>query len=170
MSSEIEEMISSLLTIVPRAPTTSRIKVPTPTTEVLQTPQTFTCMSEHVGTHYRDLVIQPGDYIVVYAWKDNQKIAIAYNQRSDMAGEVYVGFLEPVEPQPVISSEICMFFSSNKRNYSCRVGDLTWEAGDYIRICKWDNRYRNSGFGFNLSTRDIGRFTISTINVKVVRA
>ena len=143
-------MISSLLMVVQRAPTPSQIKAPTPTTQVLQTPQIFTCMSEHVGTRYRDLVVQPGDYVVVYAWKDGQKIAIAYNQRSDLAGEISAGFLEPVEPQPVTSSEICVFFSSSRRKYTRRVGDLTWEGGDYIRICKWDNRCKNSGHGFNL--------------------
>ena len=163
-------MISSLLTVLPRAPTTSQVKVPTPTTQVLQTPRTFTCKSEHVGTRYRDLVVQPGDYVVVYTWKDGQKIAVAYNQRSDMAGEISAGFLEPVEPQPVTSSEICVFFSSSRRNYSCRVGDLTWKAGDYIRICKWNDRCIYSSQGFNLSTREIGRFTILAHYVKVVRA
>ena len=171
MSPEIEEMISSLLTVLPRAPTTSQIKVPTPTTQVLQTPQTFTCESEHVGTRYRDLVVLPGDYVVVYAWKDGRKIAIAYNQRSDMAGEVPAEVLEPVESQPVTGSEVCMFFSSSRRQDSRRVGDLTWEGGDYIRICKWDNNlFKDSGHGFNLSTRDIGRFIISANDVKVVRA
>lgn len=170
MTPEIEEMISSLLTVVPRAPTTSQIKVPMPTTQVLQTPQTFTGQSEYVGTRYQDLVIQPGDHVAVYAWKDGQKTAIAYNRRSDMAGQIPARFLEPVEPQPVTSSEICVFFSSSRGNFNYRVGDLTWGAGDYIRICKWDNRYKNSGHGFNLATREIGRFVISANDVKVVGA
>jgi len=67
-------------------------KPPTPTTQVLQTPQTFTINSEFVGTRYRDLVVRPGDNVVVYAWKDGQKTAIAYNRRSDMAGRIPAGF------------------------------------------------------------------------------
>lgn len=170
MNPEIEEMISSLLTVVPRAPTLSQINVPTQTTLVLQTPQTFTGKSEHVGTRYRDLVIQPGDHVVVYAWMDGQKTAIAYNRRSDMAGQIPAGCLEPVEPQPVTSSEICVFLSSSRSKFNYHVGDLTWTAGDYIRICKWNGCSKNSGHGFNLSTRDIGRFTISVRDIKVVKA
>lgn len=167
MTPEIEEMISSLLTVVPRAPTTSQIKPPTPTTQVLQNPQTFTIKSEYVGTRYRDLVVQPGDNVVVYAWKKDRKTAIAYNEGSDMAGQIPTGFLEPVELQPLTNSEICLFFSSSSY---FRVGNLTWKAGEYIRICKWDNRQKNSGHGFNLATMDIGRFVISHNDVKVVRA
>lgn len=35
-------------------------------------------------------------------------------------------------------------------------GGLTLKAGDYIRVCKWDDAYKNSGVGFNLATREIG--------------
>jgi len=135
---------------------------------VLQTPQTFTINSEYVGTRYRDLVVRPGDNVVVYTWKDGQKTAIAYNRRSDMAERIPAGFLEPVEPQPVTSSEICVFFSSRKTIY--RVGNLTWNAGEYIRICKWDDRYKKTGHGFNLTTMEIERFVISPNDAKVVRA
>ncbi len=135
---------------------------------MLQPPQTFTIKSEYIGTRYRDLVVQPGDDVVVYAWKNDQKTAIAYNRRSDMAGQIPAGFLEPVEPQPVTSSEICVFFSSRKTIY--RVGDLTWKAGEYIRICKWNDRYKQTGHGFNLATMEIGRFVISLNDAKVIRA
>ena len=115
-------------------------------------------------------MVQPGDFVVVYAWKDGQKIAIAYNQQSDMAGEISAGLLEPVEPQPVTTSEICVLFSSSRKMHTRRVGDLTSKSGDYIRICKSDNRFKTSGHGFNLSTSDIGRFFISANDVKLVRA
>ena len=108
---------------------------------------------------------QPGDSLIVYA--NNQKMAIAYNARNNMAGQIPVECLNMDEPQSVADAEICMSFS-NKERY--RVGDLAWKAGDYIRICKWEGNYKNNGIGYNIASMEVGRFDVQMNSLKVVRS
>jgi hypothetical protein len=56
-----------------------------------------------------------------------------------------------------MKSEICVFFSDNRRR---RVKNLIWKVRKYIRICKWNDGYKNSGIRFNLIIGEIGRFHV----------
>ncbi len=187
MSTEIKDMMSSLVAVIqraapglsqsrmnPPAPTiqtnppapTMQIKPPAPTAQVLQTPIKLLVKAEHVGTNYRHLVAQPGDYVIVYAWTNNEQTAIAYNARYDMAGQIPADLLDKDEPQPVMGSEICV---SSQSYGGDGVGGLDWKAGDYLRICKFDNGHRNSGIGFNIATVKIGRFLVQVNSLKNIR-
>ncbi len=166
MSTEIKDMMSSLVAIIQRASQT-QIKPPAPTTQVLHTPLKLLVKAEYVGTNYRHLVAQPGDDLIVYAWTNNKQTAIVYNARYGIAGRIPANVLQMEASQPVMGSEICVSFSDNKGNGA--VGSLTWKAGDYLRICKWDNGYRNSGIGFNLATVEIGLFSVGVGNLKNIR-
>lgn len=118
--------MSSLVAAIQRAsPEVSQPlqkKPPAPTTPVLQTPLTVSVVAKHVGTSYRHLLAQPGDNVIVHAWTNNQKTAIAYNASNNMAGRIPADRLSKEKLQPVIDSEICM---SSIRNRGDGVGSLT---------------------------------------------
>jgi hypothetical protein len=72
---------------------------------------------------------------------------------------------KPGESQPITSADTCMALYANKGDLR---GNLAWKAGEYIRVYKWDNGYKNSGIGFNLATKEIGLFHVAVNYFKVV--
>ncbi len=166
MSPELIEMMSSLVAVIQRAsPETSQPRTPPlPTTRALHTPIKVLVMAEYIGAHYRHLIAQPGDSLIVYA--KNKEMAIAYNARNDMAGQIPIELLNLGEAQPVAGSEICMPLVNSQRH---GMRDLAWEAGDYVRICKWDNNRKSSGIGFNLASLEIGPFPAHMGTLKTIK-
>lgn len=168
MSTEIKDMISSLVAVIQGA--SPEIlqppkETPAPMTQVLQTPLKQRVKIEYFGTHHRHLVAQPDDCVIIYAWTNCQKTAIAYNTRNDTAGQIPAAHLIK-ESQSVIRDEICV---SNFDNDRKEIGDLTWKAGDYIRICKWNGFHGIQGIGFNLANMEIGPFHAGNHGLMTIR-
>ena len=100
MSTEIKDMMSSLVAVFQRAsPEASqpRRNPPAPISEVLQPPLKLSITAEHVGANYRHLVANPSDYIIVYAWTNHQEMAIAYNTPNDTTGRIPTDLLSKEE-------------------------------------------------------------------------
>jgi hypothetical protein len=169
---EMRDSISSLAAMAqPASAGTKRRKgkPPASTTQVLPKPLVFSVEDDYIGPDDRYLVAQLGDDVIVYAWANDEEVAIAYNSRNDKAGRIPACLLKKRESQPRMTSEIGVSFSSNLRDASTRIGDLTWKSGEHIRICKWKDGYMNSGTGFNLSTGEIGRFHVLVGSIKVLQ-
>lgn len=170
ISNEIKELLYSLVAIVPPdPPRSSKSRKPSgPTTEVLTTPKVFSIVaSGYPVTNGEQLLAHPGDRVVVYAWVNGKKEAIAFNQQNDMSGRVLTRFLKEEDPQPVIESDVFKALSAYGENLSPRKF-LTWNAGDHIKVCKWADNYKTSGIGFNPVTRKIGRFNVVVGDIKII--
>lgn len=170
MSNEIKELLYSLIAIVPPdPPKSSKVRKPSgPPTEVLATPKVFSIVaSGYPVTNGEQLLAHPGDRVVVYAWVNGKKEAIAFNQQNDMCGRVLTRFLKEDDPQPVIESDVFKALSAYGENLPSRKF-LTWSAGDHIKVCKWADNYKTSGIGFNPVTRRIGRFSVVVGDIKIV--
>jgi hypothetical protein len=69
----------------------------------------FSIEDEYIGPNDRYLVAQLGDDVVVYAWTNDEEVAIAYNSRNDKARRIPACLLKK-ESQPRITSEIGVSF------------------------------------------------------------
>ena len=120
----------------------------------------------YLGPDHHYLIADSGDYVIVHAWVAEN--AIAYNPRNQTTGRIPKSCLEEkgsqVETQPDIA-----IISSSSTPYSS-VGEVEWKAGDYLRICKWDNSHKSEGIAFNLRTFEIGKFHCSVNDIKHIKS
>lgn len=160
MTTEIKAMMSSLTALTQRAPT--EVSQPqtiasSPPSQVLQTPLVFSAHTEYLGTDYRHLAVQLNDQVIVYARTDGT--AIAYDPRTQMVGQVPANLLNTEnEPWRVEDFETYVSFSDYGKEANSRVGQLSWKAGEYIRVCRWHDVYKRSGLGLNLVSMETGQF------------
>ena len=169
MTAPLVTIIQQASGISPEHSGDSSVQSPAPPErQILQTPFKFSVKDGYIGRNYQFLVAQPDDELIVYGsiGKDKE-VAVAFNPRNDRVGLIPTACFRSGEPQAVLDSEVCMAPTRKALKDTKEVGELTWEAGDYIRICKWvdENRYR--GVGFNMATMEIGPFLVSTSLKKV---
>jgi len=136
---------------------------PPPPIEVLHTPEVFLATAVYIGENSKHIVAKPGDRLVVCAWADNKKAALAYNRRNNTAGRISAEFLD-TEPQHAADTSTEVHVVSSNIYYG--TGEIALKLGDFIRIFKWDDRH--NGLGFNLSTKEIGRFNVATGDLKPI--
>ena len=106
------------------------------------------------GTDIKHLLVKAGDRIHIYAYID-QEIAIGFNAQTNLGGKFPISIGQKINPEPHEKTEI--FVSKSTVRYGTGVGNLSYEEGQYVRVCRWETG-RTWAYGFNLHTFAMGRF------------
>lgn len=61
---------------------------------ILSPPLSHTASKDYVGANVKDLVVRAGEEVIVFAWADQEKVAIAYNPKCDKVGMIPKTLLE----------------------------------------------------------------------------
>lgn len=110
--------------------------------------------SEYIGPDWKHVLIKPGDIIIVYAYI-NKVTAVGFNTRTNLGGKFPIATSKKVEPQPYVEPEILISIKSGGVEGP---SSLSYERGQYIRVCRWVEGCE--AYGFNQSTFSMGRVYI----------
>jgi hypothetical protein len=129
---------------------------PKPSIIACNPPQRIRVLRDHIPGTHQEVVARCGDHIIVYAWSQDHTEAVAYNLMNKTAGRIPRVVLDMNSNEPSDQNTICL---AKEDKCNVPVGYVSWKAGDYIRV--WD-RVRGfywNGFGFNMASGHIGKFT-----------
>lgn len=163
-------MLSDLIaTFLHRSTTVTQppMKPQTPIHKILNPPLTISVKDGYLCGNYHHVVANSGDQVVVFAWTNNHKEAIAFNPRNKTAGQIPADLLEKGDSKPFTDTKLCMA-TSDERPKS--FGHVKWKAGDYVRVWNREDKShaRSNGFCFNLATGEIGTFNTTSFFLQVV--
>ena len=103
-------------------------------------------------------MVDRGAVVTVRGWSDAGENAIAYCSEGSSIGRI--PGIDSVEnsyaPFQYEKPEMVVFFKASQDHTPGRLG---WKARERIRVCKFDNHFRNSGVGFNMVTGTYGKFS-----------
>ncbi|KAK4946065.1 hypothetical protein LTR10_014867 [Elasticomyces elasticus] len=130
---------------------------------ILKSPLRHTASDDYLGSNAKHLIVHAGDEVLVFAWADKGKTAIAYNPECGRVGWVAANVLKENDGQnegrPVIWVAIRKHPDYTKAA-GVEDGNLTWDRGHYILTCKVNNKPNHmfEGVGINLATGEFGAF------------
>jgi hypothetical protein len=113
---------------------------------------------DQVPSNQQQVLARCGDHIIVYAWFYSPTEAVAYNPSNKTTGRIPVTALDMSSDEPYDQGNLCLA-KMDEREVS--LGHITWKAGDYIKVWGRVNYInpRCAGFGFNIATKQIGKFS-----------
>jgi hypothetical protein len=128
-------------------------------------PQKIRVLRDHIPGTQQEVVARCGDHIIVYAWSQDHTEAVAYNLINKTAGRIPRKVLEMSSNEPYDQDMICL---AKEDKCKATVGHVSWKAGDYIRVWERVHGFYLNGFGFNMASGQIGKFTTAADNLESV--
>ena len=132
-------------------------------------------MDAYVGSNAKHLAVYANDEVLVLAWADKGKTAIAYSPECNRLGWVPANILKKNAEQNVERPGIWVakyMHPTDTKPAGVDDGCLTWEKGHYILTCKvkTDKIARKLiGVGINVATGEFGEFDVWNNDLQKVR-
>jgi hypothetical protein len=129
---------------------------PKPSIITCNPPQKIRVLRDHIPGTQQEVIARCGDHIIVYGWSQDHTEAVAYNLMNKTAGRIPRVVLDMSSNEPSDEDTIWM---AKEDKCKVPVDHVSWKAGDYIRVWERVRGFYLNGFGFNMASGQIGKFT-----------
>ena len=159
LNEELAEAVSSLMSEMSSSTAPNANREPSRIDRRVEPPGPFRyrVKSTYIGADIWNPIAEQGDMMEAYGWHAGN--ATAYNLLKDKIGWIPGSHLKYDRKSSRNATKQEIVYSSGYHR-ATNVGDITWEAGDHIRICKYSDGNGTAGTGYNITTGSFGRFTV----------
>jgi hypothetical protein len=148
-------MMKDLIAVFENKPPPTKVPPTFRITPSLPTAKMYNAYCDYIGPTLTHLMIRDGDSVIVYGSVEDSEVLIGYNTRTRMGGRFPANVVGLADTQPEIDYDLVVCIT--KRTSKASLDKLTYEMGDYVRLCRWENSNRD-GYGLNQRTLNFGTF------------